>query len=855
MAVIESDVVQISWEIEDSPVLELIEMMKEFKKEATGATDEASDGLTELSKTANEVSKDVIKLSDGLEDIGGTKLGSVTGGMDKGIVKTAKETTGLFGELRKLAELKMNKLSTAFNSVSGNILRFKKNVSTGFQQAKTSVSDFFQCLSESKSEAEDIGSAFDGLKGKITGALGVAGITTGLGAIAGTINSVTSATNQFQAATGAGAEEMKLYGEDIKSLYTNGMGESLEDVANAMVTVKNNTKFAAEEIGAVTQNALLLRDTFDFDVNESVRAAQMMMDQFGVSGDEAYNLIVQGAQNGLNKNDDLLDTINEYSVHFKQLGFGAEDMFNMLTNGAANGTFSVDTLGNAMKEFGIRAIDCSDTTAEGFKLIGLNADTMALKFKQGEKTGKEAFTQTVQALKNMKDPIAQNTAGVNLFGTMWEDLGAEGVFSLANLNGEIDISKDKLTEINNVRYDDAGSALISLGRTINVELGESVGNAVNKAKGYIQNFIVGLQGADNGSFFSGLGESVRSVGNALKFVIDNLNIFGPLIGTVVAAFVIYKSVMTGINIVAGIYNGLVAVSTAASAIKAGGTLAEAAATTTATGAQVGLNAALLACPITWIIILIVALIAIIVLLIANWDKVKEVAGKVWDFIVEKWGQLCNWFSQNVITPIKNFFTSLFNSIISTAGTVKDAIVNAFSTAANKIKEVWNGIVDFFKGIWDKIKGWVDKITNAGKSALGVETGATTEHAWGGLMTTRHVGVVAEAGPEMIIPLSNDKKKRAFNLWQQTGQMLGVTAPEENTILTEYSPDKTTETVATYKSSRISNNNYYSPNISITINGTDDRNGSVRRQVKQGIREGLKEIFDDLETRNQPKREV
>ena len=60
------------------------------------------------------------------------------------------------------------------------------------------------------------------------------------------------------------------------------------------------------------------------DVAESVRSANMLMQQFGYTSDEAYNLIIQGAQNGLNKNDDLLDTINEYSVHFKQIGLDRE---------------------------------------------------------------------------------------------------------------------------------------------------------------------------------------------------------------------------------------------------------------------------------------------------------------------------------------------------------------------------------------------------------------------------------------------------------------------------------------------------------------------------------------------------
>lgn len=192
----------------------------------------------------------------------------------------------------------------------------------------------------------------------------------------------------------------------------------------------------------------------------------MMMDQFSLSSETAYNLITQGAQKGLNKNDDLLDTINEYSVHFKQLGFSADEMFNMLENGAKSGTFSVDKLGDTIKEFGIRAIDGSDTTVTAFKMAGLNADSMAKKFSKGGSDAKEAFTETIKALKDMKDPIEQNTAGVNLFGTMWEDLGAKGVFAISNLNGEISSTSDALEKMNEVKYEDLGSTFTVFGRNI-----------------------------------------------------------------------------------------------------------------------------------------------------------------------------------------------------------------------------------------------------------------------------------------------------------------------------------------------------------------------------------------------------
>ena len=80
----------------------------------------------------------------------------------------------------------------------------------------------------------------------------------------------------------------------------------------------------------------------------------------------------------------------------------------------------------------IRVVDGSDTTKEGFELIGLNADEMAAKFAAGGDSAKEAFKQTVSALAGLEDPLAQNTAGVDL---LWYHVGRFGTGSSNSFSG------------------------------------------------------------------------------------------------------------------------------------------------------------------------------------------------------------------------------------------------------------------------------------------------------------------------------------------------------------------------------------------------------------------------------------
>ena len=296
-------------------------------------------------------------------------------------------------------------------------------------------------------------------------AAGSAAVAIGAAAI-NVSTDVDKAMGDFAASTGVASDELEAYEDAMMNIYNNNFGESFEDIAASMGQIKQvmGEGMGAEALETMTQNALMLRDTFEFDVTESVRAANALMDQFGISGEDAYNLIAQGAQNGLNQNGDMLDVLNEYAVHFSQLGMDAEGMFNMLASGAESGTFSVDKLGDAMKEFGIRTKDGSEGTAKAFEALGYDADTLFETFNKGGKDAADMTQILIDELASMPDGVEKTTAGVALFGTMWEDLGAEGITALSNIDGGISTTKDALAGINDVKYDNLASMFEGLKR-------------------------------------------------------------------------------------------------------------------------------------------------------------------------------------------------------------------------------------------------------------------------------------------------------------------------------------------------------------------------------------------------------
>lgn len=141
----------------------------------------------------------------------------------------------------------------------------------------------------------------------------------------------------------------------------------------------------------------------------------------------------------------------------------------------------------------------------------------------------------------------------------------------------------------------------------------------------------------------------------------------------------------------------------------------------ATGVTAGLSAAmafLAANPIVLVIAAVAALIAGIVLLVKNWDKVKETAQIVWDKVVEIWSVVSAWFNDNIIVPVGNFFKQLctdigtfFSNAWNAIVTVWNAVVKWFTDkiitpVASLFKKIGEDIYGFFKTCWDGItKVW------------------------------------------------------------------------------------------------------------------------------------------------------
>lgn len=362
-------------------------------------------------------------------------------------------------------------------------------------KASDATEELSKATEKATEESENSGKKGVAAVEAISNALAAAGITAAVKEIAQAVyelaGSFSEAEKTIVSATGATGRELDEFMSSSLDVYASSSAESLNDVAVAMTSVQTATGLAGDALEEATDAALVLNNTLGYEVSESARTAGALIKNFGVSATEAYNLIAIGAQNGADKNGDLLDVLNEYSAQYSALGLSAEEFVSSLVDGAEAGVFSVDKVGDAVKEFNIRAKDGSDTTAEAFELLGMNADIMSEKFAAGGDTARTAFFEVVNALESMDDPMAKNAAAVGLFGTQYEDLEATVLPVLAGIEGGTLDMYDAVGTLSESAQS-MGDAWQAAGNSIKAAFGSAITPAVSAGSTALAGFVEGV---------------------------------------------------------------------------------------------------------------------------------------------------------------------------------------------------------------------------------------------------------------------------------------------------------------------------------------------------------------------------
>lgn len=354
------------------------------------------------------------------------------------------------------------------------------------EQAAQAADDLGGELDDAGDDAEGSAGGFTVLKGALADMV-ADGIREAVSALKDLATDAQEAYASFRAQTGASAEEMQQFKHEMDDLYANNYGESLQDLGDKMAYIKQATgETDPSKIRELTENAIALEDTFGSDFNETVRGVNNLMQHFGITTEEAFDLFAKGSQEGLDYTDELGDNIAEYGGNFKQAGYSAEEYFQLLKNGTKGGAYNLDKVNDSINEIKNRLADgtIGDTMAQIDEKTGKLKDGTGIwseatetafdSWQKGEGKMKDVIDSIVSDISNCTDEQEALTMAATAFGTMGEDANLNVVKSLTTLGEDFTDVKGKMEEVKNVKYDTVASSLETIKRGFNINVVEPI---------------------------------------------------------------------------------------------------------------------------------------------------------------------------------------------------------------------------------------------------------------------------------------------------------------------------------------------------------------------------------------------
>lgn len=486
--------------------------------------------------------------------------------------------------------------------------------------------------------AQETTSRLEGLAAPAAAAGVAAGAVFAVG-IAGAMD-IAEAQHQLQESLGLTEQEAERAGGIAGDVFSDGFGESLEEVTTGLSTVTAAMgklgDFTDAELQDMTKSALGLAQKMEVDVADASTAAGQLIKQGLVKdGTEAFDVLAQAAQ-VLPKSmlADVPAVVQEYGTHFKRIGLDASTAFGMMSQFVQAGGKDIDQAGDILHEFARITSEETDRASEAYKALGLDSKKMLADIGKGGKPAADALQLTLDKLRNVPDPAKRAQLGVALFG----DMAGEAADALLAMNPQtakaasgMDTAAGASKKLNESMEADPARQMDAAMRTLQMTLGEA------------------------------LLPIVKSVSQFIKEHKDTIKELVPIVLILVTALGLMAAAIWIVNI------------------------------------------AMMANPIGLIIAGIVALIAIVVVLVMKWDEVKAALLAYWEGLktdaIRIWNAITGFLAGawertradaiRVWSAITRFVSSQWTSLISNVRT-------AVATVGSFFGGMWDGITHGLK---------------------------------------------------------------------------------------------------------------------------------------------------------------
>ena len=409
-----------------------------------------SDAIVRLRVESNEYNNNLRQATQGLQRMEQEcrKVGGTLAILDKEQIEFVKglgnmetKATSARGKIREMTQ-SFTEWSLMYKRMTDEEKKgdMGKYLSAGMEQLKVRINEAKNDLADVDRELKGMGDAekiaadggvdFSSVLNQLASQFGIntkllSSLTSGTIA---TTAAVTAGVAAVAAATKAWAD----YNDEINRQST-------------MTTVVTGLKGDASE--ELTMGARALARTYDVDFRQAIEAANTLMQQFGVSGEQALSLLQDGMQ-GMIAGDGgkLLSMIQQYAPSFRDAGIEASQLVAIIQN-SEGGIFTdqnMSAITMGIKNIRLMTKQTSDALAQ----LGIDGDEMTRKLNDGSMTIFEAMQQVSEAIENAgSSSQAVGQVMQNVFGRQGTMAGTKLGEAIATLNTNLEETKTQTGEL------------------------------------------------------------------------------------------------------------------------------------------------------------------------------------------------------------------------------------------------------------------------------------------------------------------------------------------------------------------------------------------------------------------------
>lgn len=210
---------------------------------------------------------------------------------------------------------------------------------------------------------------------------------------------------------------------------------------------KQFTDLSGEELVYYRSEVQAVSDTFNKDFVEVLRGANALQKQFGITSQEALELVKEGFANGADVNEQFLKNIKEYSTFFKEAGLSAEEFIAINVQTEKQGIFSDKGI-DAIKEANIRLREMTTATSTALEGIGISSKRVQEELQNGSKTTFDIMQEVSAKLNELPDSASTVGAALaDIFGDPGEDAGLAYIRTLSQIDTDLDTISGKTGEV------------------------------------------------------------------------------------------------------------------------------------------------------------------------------------------------------------------------------------------------------------------------------------------------------------------------------------------------------------------------------------------------------------------------